>query len=178
MRRSRALTVTLGLGFSVLAGIAIATQTVGQQQPPTAPAQTAPARPDLPARTVGLTKDEIEKMFGNLADWVTTDSVEKRLVCADGVTNDAAHHKVVRLTTATGREEVGSVYVRIVDALKQNHWQRCTPEAGDAPDGYSWSNTGPWYSETYKKNGMLLRVERSYSMGTGNSIAIFVEHEN
>jgi hypothetical protein len=71
---------------------------------------------------------------------------------------------------------IQSVQSSVRAVLVQNGWRKCTPD--DDSQGDYYSNIGPWFQETYIKNGKLLQLNTNLSMGVGYSIVIQFEYSN
>jgi hypothetical protein len=131
-----------------------------------------------PSSTPASEKQTTYNLLKNIASWKVEDPVTNVQIqhCADGIKHNPAY-KVLGLNFGPGNPDttpsIQSVVSRVKNVLSQNGWKRCTPNTGES--NY-YSNVGPWFRETYVKNGKLLQLDWNLSMGVGYNMSVQLEY--
>jgi hypothetical protein len=145
------------------------------------PTATITKSPSPTATLTGVSeKQATYELLKSIANWKIEDPATNIQIshCANGTAHNPAY-KVFGMSFGPGSPDttpsISSVQSSVKTALIKNGWKKCTPD--DNSQGDYYSNIGPWFRETYIKNGRLLQLDTNFSMGAGNSIAIQFEYK-
>lgn len=117
-------------------------------------------------------------MFKDIEKWALTyqSSNTSALVCADGRKGSTTKNYVFQMSTQgdtsnqTTPGDIDTPYAKVITTLQNNSWVECgTPKNQQDP-----SNKG--YDQVFIKNNKLIGVFTHYSMGTGNSLSIYIQY--
>jgi hypothetical protein len=131
-----------------------------------------------PSPTPASEKQTTYNLLKNITSWKVEDPVTNVQIqyCTDGTKHNPTY-KVMGLSFGPGNPDttpsIQSVVSRVKSVLSQNGWKKCTPNTGE---GNYYSNVGPWFRETYIKNGKLLQLDWNLSMGVGYSMSVQFEY--
>ena len=176
-----AVAIVILAGALAYFGLMKKPEPVKEQSSP-APTQVSnPPQTPTPNPIETSEKQSAYNLFKGIVNWKVEDPAAVIIIthCADGAKHNPAY-KTFSLSFGPGVPDttpsLSSIVSQVKSALTANGWKKCTPN--NAEEGDYYSNIGPWFRETYVKNGKLLQLNSNFSMGVGYNMDIQFEYSN